>query len=291
VSIDKLQEKIRKLKNPSMVDFSIPFDCIPDSVKEQESNNVAAYARFCRELLVGLKECVPAVRFSFNAFAMLGEEGLRTLTSLLREAKNLEYYVLLDGPGIISPWDAQQAAECFHGTDDYPCDGLMIQPYIGSDGVKPFLPFCKDADKDLFVVVRSANKSARELQDLLTGSRHVHSAAADMVNRLGEGIYGNCGYSKVAGVASAGEANTLRTLRGAYNRMFLLVDGVDYPGANFKNCSNAFDRFGHGAAVCAGMSVLGAWKEAESDGSDFVFQAQQSAERMKKNLIRYITVL
>jgi len=291
VSIDKLQEKIRKMKNPSMVDFSVSFDCIPNHIMEQESSTAAAYVRFCQELLAGLQESVPAVRFGFDIFAMLGAESLQALQELLLQAEKLGYYVLVDGPGMLSVLDAQRAAEIFFSGSQYPCDGVLIQPYIGSDAVKPFLHYCKEPGKDLFAVVRSPNKSARELQDLLTGSRHVHSAAADMVNRMGEGIYGSCGYSRVVASASAGEANILRTFRSAYNRMFLLVDGVDYPGANFKNCSNAFDRFGHGAVVCAGASILGAWKEAESDGSDYILQAQQAAERMKKNIGRYVTVL
>ena len=72
---------------------------------------------------------------------------------------------------------------------------------------------------------------------------------------------------------------------------FLLVDGLDYPSGNAKNCSYAFDRFGHGAVVCAGPSVTAAWQLNETDGSDFVSQAVQAAERMKKNITRYITVL
>jgi hypothetical protein len=80
-------------------------------------------------------------------------------------------------------------------------------------------------------------------------------------------------------------------LRAKHDRMFLLVDGLDYPSGNAKNCSYAFDRFGYGAAVCAGPSVTAAWKDAESDGTDYIEQAVQSAERMKRNLCRYVTIL
>ena len=73
--------------------------------------------------------------------------------------------------------------------------------------------------------------------------------------------------------------------------MFLLVDGLDYPSGNAKNCSFAFDKFGHGAIVCAGPSVTAAWKDAETDGRDYLEQAKLAAERMKKNITRYITVL
>lgn len=291
MSIDVLHEKIRRLKNPSVVDFGIKDSGIPAHLLAQEGNKTAAYARFCMELLEGLKGLVPAVRFSFGEFALLGPKGLSALSEILRLAGELGYYVLLDAPEILSPWAADRTAETIFGTEsDWPCDGLIVSPYIGSDAIKAFVPACKD-DKDLFVAVRCPNKTASEIQDLLTGSRLVHDAAADLVNRYGENILGRCGYSRVASLVSAGSPNSIRALRGKHKRMFLLVDGLDYPSGNFKNCSHAFDCFGYGAAVCAGPSVTAAWTETESNGQDYVMWAVQAAERMKKNLTRYVTIL
>ena len=104
-------------------------------------------------------------------------------------------------------------------------------------------------------------------------------------------MVGKCGYSQVGALAAASAADSLRSLREKYKRMFLLLDGYDYPNANAKNCRFAFDRLGHGAAACAGISITAAWKEAQTDGTDFVEQSLAAAERMKKNLTRYTTVL
>ncbi len=291
MSIDLLQDKIRKRKNPSIIDFGIEWSSIPPHLLEQEGSKINAYGRFCSELLAALKETVPAVRFSFDSFALLGGEGIALLQKLLTEAEAQGYYVLLNGPQILSPWDADRAANTLLADGDYYCDGLVIDPYIGSDSMKPFIPLCRENEKDLFVVVRSPNRSAIELQDLLTGSRHVYGAAAELVNRFGEQILGKCGYSRVGAVASAGAPDGLRMLRSKHNRIFLLVDGLDYTSGNAKNCSYAFDRFGHGAVVCAGSSVTAAWQDAESDGRDYAELALQSAERMKKNICRYVTIL
>ncbi len=290
MSVDVLQDKIRKLKNPSVVDFGIEVNCIPPHIQEQAGDPLKAYVRFCRELMETLKETVPAVRFSFDAFALYGGEGLTQLQALLCRAGELGFYVLLDAPQILSPWAADRAAEVLFDGPEYVCDGLIITPYIGTDSIRPFLPGCMNG-KALYVVVRSPNKTALELQDLLTGSRHVYSAAAELVNRMGEQVIGKCGYSQIAAAASAGSPDGLRNLRTKHNRMFLLVDGLDYPSGNAKNCSYAFDRFGHGAAVCAGPSVTAAWKNDQSDGQNYLELALQAAERMKKNLTRYVTVL
>lgn len=290
MAIDKLHEKIRKLKNPSMLDLSITANVIPGHITQLAENTVKAHGIFCRELMNGLKDAIPAVRFRFDAFALHGGEGLDLLSELMKEAQALGFYVLLDAPGILTPEDAQMTAETVFDTDTYPCDGLLICPYIGSDAIKPFVPYCK-ADKDLFVVVRSANKSALELQDLMTGSRLVHTAAMDIVSRHGETIFGKNGYSRICAAVSAGAPNSIRAIRSGYKYTYLLVDGLEYPSGNHKNCSYAFDRFGYGAVVCAGASITGAWKENESDGTDYVAQAIDAADRMKKNLARYVTIL
>ena len=290
MSIDVLHDKIRKLKNPSMVDFSIKPDCIPPHLIEEEGAYLSAYVRFCREIMAQLKGFVPAVRFPFGAFALLGDGGLTCLSALLNEAGEMGYYVVLDGPEIHSPWGADRAADGIFGTEQYPCDALVIDGYIGSDAIKPFVQYCKEG-KALFVIVRSPNKSAMELQDLMTGMRLVHTAAAETLTRFGASVMAKCAYSQIGALVSAGAPQSIQTLRNMQKSTYLLVDGIDYPSGNAKNCSYAFDRFGYGAVVCAGPSVTAAWKEAESDGKDYLELAQQAAERMKKNICRYTEIL
>lgn len=292
MAIDVLQEKIRKTKNPSVLELALSVSDLPPLLLAEEGSAGKAYARFCREMLEHLKGTVPAVRLSFTAFALLGHDGLYQLTETLKRAGELGYYTILDAPELLSPATAKHTAELIFGADTlYPCSGLVIGGYLGSDIIKPFLPLCKKEKKDLFIVTRTANKSAPELQDLLAGSRIVHVAAADHVNRYGADTAGKFGYTQVGLLAAASSAESLRSLRSKYPKLFLLLDGYDYPNANAKNCSHAFDKYGHGAAACGSTGITAAWKDAESDGRDYLDHAKAAAERMKKNITRYITVL
>ena len=292
MSMDQLQKQIRKLKNPTCVLFSVDESQIPIHIRETAESLCGAYEVYARALLTGLKETVPAVRFDFTTFAVLGADGLRLLQALLSFATEQGYYVILDAPEANSARSAQVAAQKLMNPNSiWKFDALVLSCYIGSDGVKPYVQSIKEINKALFFTLRTANKSALELQDLMTGSRLVHLAAADMAKRLGEPYIGRSGYSQIGGVCAATSADGLKTLRGKYPAMFLLIDGADYSGANAKNCSVAFDKLGHGAIACVGASVLEAWHLEETDGADYVTQAVQAAERMKKNLLRYITVL
>ena len=291
MSVDVLQEKVRKTKNPSMVEFCLAPSDLPAFLLEEAGSVSAAYERFCKELLAALKGIVPAVRFSFSSFSLLGCDGLKALTAAMKFAKEQGFYVCMDAPELLSPKAAAMAAEAIWGEGSaYPCDGLIIPGYLGSDIIKPFLSYCKEGKKDIFVVARTSNKSAPELQDLLAGGRLVHAAAADHVNRYGGDTAGKFGYTRVGILAAASSAESLRSLRGKYPKLFFLLDGYDYPNANAKNCSFAFDRFGHGAAVCS-SGIAAAWTNAETDGRDYLEHSKAAAERMKKNLTRYVTVL
>ena len=287
MSIDVLQTKIRKLKNPAMVNLTMdPADLPPRLLAQGMAVGCGTY---CRELLNGLKGIVPAVRVSFTPFALLGAEGLKELSEVLKTAAQLGFYVALEAPQILSPgMAAMTAKQVFGDESQWPCDGLIIDGYLGSDILKPFLPFCK-AGKDVFCVVRSSNKSAPEIQDLLTGSRLVHAAAADLFNRFTADYVGKSGYARVAVMAGAGSAESLRTLRSKYPKLFILVDDLDYPGCNAKICANAFDKFGHGAVCCSGSAITLAWRN--DGGEDYIAPAVAAAERMKTNLTRYTTVL
>jgi len=292
MSIDVLQHRIRKLKNPSVVDFNVLPEHIPPQLLSASGSITQAYELFVRQLLDALKTAVPAVRFSIGHFVNLGLDGCFLLSQLLHHAKECGYYIFLDIPDPRSLMDAQISAKnLLDGNSNLCFDALILSAYIGSDAIKPFVEIMPNNDKDVFILVRTSNRSAQELQDLLSGSRLVHMAMADVVNRFCEPMVEKCGYSRIASVASASSADSLRNLRSKYKSMFLLLDGYDCPNANAKNCSFGFDKFGHGAIACAGLSVTAAWQQWPEGPEEYITAAIEAAERMKRNLLRYIAIL
>ena len=292
MSIDRLQDKIRKTKNPSVLDFDITKNHLPPHLLAQEGTFERAYGRFCIELLDGLRGLIPAVKFNFAAFALLGTEGLVTLSRVLDYSRAHGYYVILEVPEALSAQRAATNADLILQEGNlWPCDGILVSAYIGSDAIKPYAQRLEETGKALFVVVRTGNRSAMELQDLLTGGRNVYDAKADVVNRYKNSRPTKSHYDRVAIVGPGSSASILRKLREKYTNLFILIDGYDYPNANAKNCAEAMDKLGHGAAACGGTSITAAWLVEENDGTDYVSDAKAAAERMKKNLTRYVAVL
>ena len=279
MSIDVLQNKIRKLKNPSALVLAPMADQIPQEL---------GLEGYCIGLLEGLRELIGAVRVDPTAFLLL-DGGVEALSAVLKRAKELGYYVILDWTRVESPVQAKYASQKILQGDRWPCDAAVISGYAGTDTIKHWFKATANK-KDLFVLVKTANKSGAEVQDLQNGGRFVYTAGADLASWMGENAIERCGYSRMGVVAGAYNAASLRTLRTNYPRTFLIVDGVDETGCNAKNVSYAFDKLGHGALVCASHSIFAAWKEAE-EGTDPVAAAVEAAERMKRNITRYVTVL
>ena len=287
MSIDALKTKIRKLRNPSALTIAPTLDTLPPMAMTEFESPVKGMGEYCRRALEALKDQIPAVKVSFSHFALLGAEGLNQLKSVLDTARKLGYYVILDWQRQEDEASAKAAAKLLLSDDMWPCDAVVLSCYPGSAYVKPYILEANKERKDVFVVLKTAGKSGSELQDLQTGGRTVYTAAADLLTRWGDQTMERCGYSRVAGVGSASHMASLKTLREKYPKLFVLVDGLEAGNANARNASFAFDNMGYGAMVCS--NLLTAW--IENPANDPIEEVVAAAQRMKRNITTYVTVL
>ncbi len=306
MSIDQLQMKIRKMKNPTMVGIDPILERIPEALRREAfaahgetlRGAAEAYRTFSCGILDALNGLVPAVKIQTGCFQALGHDGMAAMEEVTAYAREKGYYVLLDTMrGDIDVTAQALAASCFGqiqvGSQTYTpfaSDGVIINAYLGSDGIKPFTQYCRQG-KNVFILARTSNKSAREIQDMISGDRIVHQVIMDLAMRWSVDLYGKSGYSEI-GVAVAGtQPQLLKSLRAKYDRLFFLVPGYGAQGANGRDVQYAFDKAGHGAVVAAGRSILYAYEKFGGDGADYQARAVKAAEMMRNNILTYVTVL
>ena len=287
MSMDVLKNKIRKLRNPSALTIAPTLDTLPPVYMTEYESPVRGMGEYCRRVLEALKGQLPAVKVSFGAFSLLGPEGLEELKSVLEKARELGFYVILDWQRQEDEVSAKAAAKLILSGGMWKCDGVVLSGYPGSSSIKPYILEANKEKKDVYVVLKTGGKSGSELQDLQTGGRTVYTAAADLLARWGDQTMERCGYSRVAGVGSASHLASLKTLREKYPKLFLLVDGLEAGNANARNASFAFDNMGYGALVCS--NLLTAW--IENPANDPIEEVVAAAQRMKRNVTTYVTVL
>lgn len=291
VSVDTLQAKIRKKKNPTVVAMDLRENWIPAACLEAAEGNLsAAYVAFGTKVLEALAPVVPAVKFNTAYYEALGSAGMLALETLCKTAADLGFYVMME----TNRCDLEAAAELEAKTCFGPAlgaDAVCISAFTGSDGVRPYLPYCRDGEKSVFVLARTGNKSAREVQDLLSGDRVIHTVMMDLAMRWSTDLFEKSGYSSIGVVLGAADVHSLQTLRQRYDRLFFLVPGYGVQCLPARDLRHAFDKFGHGAVVEAAGGILDAWKKGDGDGSDFAERAAAAAEKMRDDLARHVTVI
>lgn len=311
MSMDRLQEKIRQKKNPTVAGLDPTLDHIPQHLKDEAfakygktlRGAAEAYRLFCFGLIDALQDVVPAVKPQSAYFEVLGSEGIAVLEQVVAYAKEKGLYVIMDakrgdigstcvayanaylggisidGEQIISPFDA---------------DCLTVNGYLGTDGIKPFTALCKENDKAIFLLVKTSNPSSKELQDMIAGDRVVHTVMADLAVRLTdkEQLMGKHGFSRIGAVVGATHPSDLKNLRAKYPQLFFLVPGYGAQGGKAKDVQYAFDQFGHGAIVNSSRGIMCAWKKTEDGtGRDYQEAARAEAIRMRDDICRYVTIL
>ena len=306
MSIDVLQEKIRSMKNPSMIGLDPILELLPEQIKEEAfkkhgqtlAGAAEAYRAFCCGILDTLKETVPAVKVQTGCFQALGADGVRAMEQVLAYAKKLDYYVLMDTMRGDIDCTAEALSESYFGGvkigenvyTPYPCDAVMTNSYLGSDGIMPFTQYCKQG-KNVFLLAKTSNQSSREMQDIVAGGRSVYQVVLDLAMRWSIDLFGKFGYSEIAVAVSGKHPAVLQEMRRQYDRLFFLVPGYGAQGANGRDVQYAFDRYGYGAIVCAGRSILYAFRKAGADGADYQKFALEAAERMRSDITQYVRVL
>lgn len=298
MSIDILQNKIRKMKNPSACGLDLSPELIPETVRADALSRLGdtpaaaaeSFRVFGAQVLDALADVVPAVKFQPANYLRYGHAGAEALEELCALAGKKGFYVIVDALRGDVETTAEIASAAYFGADaPFPADAVTLNGYTGSDGVKPYLPYCREQGKNVFLLVRSSNKSSREVQDLISGDRVVHTVMADLAMRWSGDLIAKSGYSELGVIVGATHPAVLRALREKYDRLFFLVPGYGAQGGTARDAQYAFDRFGRGALVCASRSLIGAWQKEEN--GDYAALIRAAAEKMRSDLAGFVTVI
>lgn len=224
---------------------------------------VDAVRKFCADVLDATASFASVVKLQAAFFETLGAEGLAVFFDIAAAARKLGLLTI----GDVKRSDIGSTAEAYAqaylsgpaALEAY--DAITINAYFGFDAVAPFLAAAKEGGQGFFVVVRSSNPSATELQDLmLSGGRLVHEAVAELVRDWGHDLVGESGYSSVGAVAGATAPMHLEALRELMPEQPFLVPGYGAQGAGPRDVVAAFDESGLGAIVNSSRGIMYAYR-------------------------------
>ncbi len=303
--IDRLVAAIKAKNNPTVAGLDPTLVMIPDFLKEKyfaeygKTPKAVAemFIEFNKNIIDDIADIVPAIKPQIAMYEKFGLEGLRAYNITCEYASSKGLIVIGDiKRGDISSTAAAYAAH-IGGADiegefvDTWCeDAVTINPYMGSDGIKPFLDYCEERDKGLFILVKTSNPSSREIQDLvLLDGRTVFEQAGELVSEWGENLIGQCGYSKIGAVVGATHKEQGNMLREAFPHMFFLVPGYGAQGAGAEDVAGFFDTQGLGAIINSSRGITAAYKKDPNyTDQEYAKAARAAAIKMREDLQRVL---
>ncbi|MBP9773829.1 MAG: orotidine-5'-phosphate decarboxylase [Candidatus Peribacteraceae bacterium] len=248
---DRLQAAISQ-KSPVCVGLDPVMEKLPQGV----DRSIEGIRDFCYGIIEATKDIAAAIKPQMAYFELLGWPGMKLFFEVCEYAKNRGLIVIADGKrNDIGPTcEAYADAYLYDGS---PIDALTITPFMGSDGVLPFVDRCVKNEKGIYVQVKNSNPSSGELQDLPIGDEVVHEYLAQLVegwamHHIGEQTNLSC----VGAVVGATYPEEMKYLRTLMPHVPFLVPGYGAQGATAKDCVHAFLPDGTAALVTATRSII-----------------------------------
>lgn len=300
MSIDILIEKIKEKKNPSVAGLDPKLEYIPAFIKEKafadfgKNLDGAAQAiwEFNKALIDALYDVVPAVKPQSAFYEMYGLPGEQTLHKTIAYAREKGLYVILDVKRNDIGSTAQAYSAAYLGKvevegellDACPVDCVTVNPYLGTDGVKPFVDDCTKYGKSIFTLVKTSNPSSGELQDKQIDGKPMYEQVAALVNQWNDSTVGKYGYGAVGAVVGATYPEQAKALRSIMKQSYFLVPGYGAQGGGAKDVKNSFNDDGLGAIVNSSRGIMCAYKKGDWREEQFAQAARAEAERMRDEI-------
>ena len=228
---------------------------------ESENDFYAAYMyAYCEDYIKSLSKEIGAVKINSAFFEAVGME--QVYWDIAQFAKGSGLFVIGDLKRADIGNSSAQYAQGFLSADS-PFDAITINPYFGTDGVKPFLDLAKENGKGVFVLVKTSNPSSKEIQDaVLADGRRVYELVAEQVRSWGDDMSIDDDYNLVGAVVGATHPEQAKRLRELMPNTFFLVPGYGAQGATAQDIPVNFDMNGGGAIVNSSRGIMNAYKNA-----------------------------
>jgi orotidine-5'-phosphate decarboxylase len=301
--IDKLVENIKKTETPIVVGLDPMLSYIPSyilerSIKEQGETLEAAAAavwEYNKGIIDAVYDLIPAVKPQIAMYEQFGIPGLEVFKKTVDYCKEKGLVVIGDikRGDIGSTSTAYALGHLGHVSiggkkiSAFNEDFVTVNPYLGTDGVKPFVDVCKEEKKGIFVLVKTSNPSSGEFQDKETDGKPLYEIVGEYVDKWGADTIGACGYSAVGAVVGATYPKMGKILRKIMPKTYILVPGYGAQGGTADELKPYFNEDGLGAIVNSSRGIICAYKQekyAKYGENGFADASRQAVLDMKEDI-------
>ena len=274
--INKLVKKIQKTNAPIVVGLDPMMNYIPEHIQKKafseygETLEGAAEAiwQYNKEIIDHTYDLIPAVKPQIAMYEQFGVPGMNVFLKTVEYCHEKDLVVIGDiKRGDIGSTSAAYATahigKVTVGSKTYTPfqeDFVTVNPYLGTDGVKPFVDVCKEEKKGIFILVKTSNPSSGEFQDRLIDGRPLYEHVGEKVAQWGADCMGDS-YSYIGAVVGATYPEMGRVVRKIMPKSFILVPGYGAQGGTAEDLVPFFNEDGLGAIVNSSRGIIAAYKQ------------------------------
>ena len=290
--INKLVDKIKKTEAPIVVGLDPMLSYVPEHILnkafDEYGKNLEGAAeaiwQYNKGIVDAVYDLIPAVKPQIAMYEQFGISGLIAFKKTVDYCKEKDLVVIGDiKRGDIGSTSAAYATghigkvvidgQTFRGFDE---DFITVNPYLGTDGIKPFADVCKEEKKGMFILVKTSNPSSGEFQDRLIDGKPLYEHVARKVVEWGADVMGDS-YSYIGAVVGATYPEMGKVLRELMPKSYILVPGYGAQGGKGKDLVHFFNKDGLGAIVNSSRGIIAAYKQDKY--SQFGSEAYADASR------------
>jgi len=276
---DRLCEAVKTKKTCLTVGLDPVYNRLPAAIRNHRQMNdeydvaaaIDAIFDFCTQTMRIVAPMVPAIKMNIAFFEKYFWEGIEAYYALISEADDLGLEII----GDVKRGDIGHTAEFYASAhlenpeltgleDTLVSDAVTVNGYFGTDGIEPFAKVATQQGKGVFVLVRTSNPSATDLQDFEDAQGiKMYEKVAEIVNQIGDQPerIGTCGYSNIGMVVGGTSAEVTSALRNKYPKSWILVPGYGSQGASATDCIKFCKPDGTGALINASRSIIYAYEK------------------------------
>lgn len=284
---DELISKV-KATAPICVGLDPRYDHIPEHIQIDAPTPGAAFFEFNKGIIDAVHDLVPIVKPQIAFYEMLGLDGLAALSRTVQYAQDKGLMVLMDAKRNDIGSTAQAYANTYLDKEgDFASDALTVTPFLGIDGIKPFVDMCDKNGKGLFILCKTSNPSSGDIQDqkVIEKDLNLYELMGQLIDTWGADLIGKEGYSSIGAVVGATFPNQAKELRQLMPNSIFLVPGYGAQGGGAADVKPCFNEDGLGAIVNSSRGIIFAYEKSEKhSGEQFADAAREAVLKMKEDL-------
>ncbi len=278
---DRLIGEIEKKGNPCMVGLDPRVEQIPHFIAGDIESKLVEFNTI---IIDAVQDLVPTVKLQFAFYIQYGVAGINAFKKSIEYAKEKGLIVVIDAKSNDIGSTAEAYANTFIG-NCFDADAVTVNPYLGSDGLIPFVKLCKEQGKGIFILVKTSNESSGDFQDKIlkdtekNTEEEMYKTVARMVNELGTDVVGEKGYSSIGAVVGATYPEQASVLRKLMPKALFLVPGYGAQGGTAEGTVPCFNADKLGAVIHSSRGIIFT-KDLDISRADYSALVRANTEKM-----------